>query len=179
MKSIRKPVPCVLFFILSIFLSDARAQNRTFGNVRSQTQYSSTEKSDPSKLERIIFELTNKKRAENNLPALGWNEKAAAAARLHSRSMATENFFGHVDLNGERVDGRLDSVGFKKWLAVGENLYLNGGYDDPAEQAVISWMKSPTHRGNILNGKWQLTGVGAAVAKNGIYYFTQVFVKEN
>jgi uncharacterized protein YkwD len=44
-----------------------------------------------------------------------------------------------------------------------------------AELVVQGWIESPEHREN-LDGAFDLTGIGVAVAPNGWHYFTQIFV---
>ena len=167
-----------LFFTFWLFLINAPAQFRESTDENRSKSKNVQLEEKTAKLENLVFQLTNKSRAENGLPRLEWSEKAAQAAQLHSNNMAAENFFSHIGLDGQRVDRRLDSVGIKNWLGVAENIALNAGYDDPARQAVNAWMKSPSHRGNLLNSRWQETGIGISVAKNGTFYFTQVFVQK-
>ncbi len=128
------------------------------------------------KLEREAFELINQQRAKLNLKSLTWSDEVAKIARTHSENMANFNFFSHSDLNGLRVDDRADIFGVRKWRAIGENIAYNRGYENPAEFAVERWMKSVSHRENLLNSRWKESGIGIAVTKNGTYYFTEVFL---
>jgi len=50
-------------------------------------------------------------------------------------------------------------------LAAAENIALNAGYDDPAQQTVDSWLKSPGHRRNLFDSRWQETGIRRSVSK--------------
>jgi uncharacterized protein YkwD len=127
--------------------------------------------------EKEVFRLINKKRAEKGLPELSWSPEIADMARLHSESMAKNNFFSHSGLDGKQVDGRADIAGIKKWSAIGENIAYNRGYEKPMEIAVEKWLLSPSHRENLLSSNWRETGVGIAVTENGTFYFTQVFLK--
>ena len=60
--------------------------------------------------------------------------------------------------------------------SIGENIAFNRGYKDPVEVAVELWLKSPSHRQNLLKSDWSESAVGIAVADDGSYYFTQVFL---
>jgi len=128
-------------------------------------------------LERTAFDLLNQKRVENGLQPLPWNEKLAAVARIHSQNMAEFNFFSHRGLDDKMVSDRADDAGMGRWRAIGENIAFNRGYQDPITKAVELWLDSPSHRNNLLDGNWKETAVGIAVAADGSYYLTQVFLK--
>jgi uncharacterized protein YkwD len=127
-------------------------------------------------LEKLAFDLLNEKRAAKNLPALQWDEDVAKIARMHSENMAKYKFFSHTGLDGTMVNDRADLCGVSRWKAIGENIAFNRGYDKPADFAVERWMNSISHRENILNDRWKQSAVGVAVADDGSYYFTQVFL---
>lgn len=129
-------------------------------------------------LERQAFDILNERRKENGLSPVQWSEEMAKVARLHSENMAKYKFFSHSGQDGLMVSDRADSLGFYRWKAIGENIAYNRGYENPAEFACERWMLSPTHRDNILNRRWQATGVGLAIAADGTYYFTQVFLQK-
>lgn len=129
-------------------------------------------------LEQTAFDLLNQKRAENGLRPLEWNDKLALIARLHSKNMADLNFFSHRGLDNKRVSDRADDVGMGRWHAIGENIAFNRGYQDPVSKAVDLWLDSPSHRHNLLDNNWKETAVGIAVATDGSYYLTQVFLKK-
>lgn len=130
----------------------------------------------PFELERTAFDLLNGQRASKGLPALVWNEDVARIARMHSENMARYKFFSHTGLDGKMVNDRADKCGVSRWKAIGENIAYNRGYDKPADFAVERWMQSIPHRENILNDRWQQSAVGVAIAADGSYYFTQVFL---
>ena len=127
--------------------------------------------------EKEVFQLINKKREEKGLIALEWSDEVANIARFHSENMAKDKFFSHTGTDGKMVDNRADSAGIKRWSAIGENIAYNRGYEKPLELAVEKWLLSPTHRDNLLDTRWKETGIGIAVANDGTYYFTQVFLK--
>jgi len=127
-------------------------------------------------IEHIAFDLINKKRVENGFKQLEWSEEVAKIARQHSRDMAEFKFFGHRGLDDSMVSDRADRSGLKKWRSIGENIAFNRGYKDPVEVAVELWLESPSHRQNLLKSDWSESAVGIAVADDGSYYFTQVFL---
>jgi uncharacterized protein YkwD len=127
-------------------------------------------------MERQAFEILNLRRSESGLSAIKWSDDMAKIARLHSQDMAQNNYFSHQGLNGSMVNDRADLLGFSNWQAIGENIAFNRGYQKPVEFACEGWMKSPAHRENILNVRWKEAGIGAALAPDGSYYFTEVFI---
>ncbi|MGI9055958.1 MAG: CAP domain-containing protein [Pyrinomonadaceae bacterium] len=127
-------------------------------------------------LEKQAFNLLNSQRAAKGLTALEWNDDIARIARMHSENMAKYKFFSHTGLDGLMVNDRADLCGVSRWKAIGENIAYNRGYEKPAEFAVERWMQSNSHRENILNNRWKESAVGVAMANDGSFYFTQVFL---
>jgi len=127
-------------------------------------------------LERRAFELTNAERQASGLRMLQWDESLARLARLHSQNMAEQSFFSHRSPDGQMVDDRANRLGIRSWIGIGENIAYINGYADPATVAVGKWMQSSLHKKNILNGQWQTSAVGAATARDGKVYLTQVFI---
>lgn len=127
-------------------------------------------------VERNTFDLMNAERAAKGLTRLEWDENLAGLARLHSVNMATHNFFSHRGVDGTMVDDRADLLGLGNWNAIGENIAFLRGFDEPERIAVTKWLQSPSHRKNILNATWRESAIGVALANDGSYYFTQVFL---
>lgn len=127
-------------------------------------------------LEKQGFELINKKRIDIGLEPLVWNNDCAKIARIHSENMASHKFFNHAGLDGTMVNDRADAIGLSKWRAIGENIAFNRGYEHPLEAAVEGWFNSESHRENILDNRWKESALGIALAPDGSYYFTQVFL---
>ena len=84
-------------------------------------------------------------------------------AQRQARRMAKRGTLFHQDLH--RVARRCNV------RMAGENVaygYRNG------QATVRAWMKSPSHRSNILERRFRLIGVGV-VRKNGQWWVAQVF----
>lgn len=126
--------------------------------------------------EKRAFELINNARRANGLAPLALDTELCRVARLHSGDMAANNFFNHHNPEGLDAAGRARQEGVSGWRALGENIALNQGYEDPAEFAVERWLKSAKHRANLTNAAWTHTGIGVARAADGTFYFTQVFI---
>ncbi|MBP9663177.1 MAG: CAP domain-containing protein [Pyrinomonadaceae bacterium] len=127
-------------------------------------------------LSRAAFDLINKKRAENGAAPLNWSEDLARVASVHSHNMAELNFFSHRGLDNKVVSDRADDAKLGRWRAIGENIAFNRGYSDPVSRTVQLWLDSPSHRRNMLDPTWKESAIGVAVAEDGSYYFTQVFL---
>lgn len=142
--------------------SGANASSNLFGNFGAD--------------ESEIFALVNDERRKKRLGSLAWDDDLAKVARKYSQQMAMGNFFGHFDKNGDGVEARVDAARIG-WRKIGENLFLCQGIDDFDSFAVRGWMKSPSHRENILDSEWTLTGIGIAESRDGKIYVTQIFMK--
>jgi uncharacterized protein (TIGR03000 family) len=120
--------------------------------------------------EKEVVERTNQERKKAGLPPLQVNAKLSRAAREHSANMARLDRLDHM-LEGKGPGERLAAVGYQSF-GWGEN--CAAGQRTP-EEALASWMQSPGHRGNILNGNYTEIGVGIAANERGGLYWTQVF----
>ncbi|HTH50758.1 MAG TPA: CAP domain-containing protein [Pyrinomonadaceae bacterium] len=129
-------------------------------------------------LEHRAFDIINRKRSESGLEPLAWSDQLEPVARVHSENMANFDFFSHKGLDNKYVSDRADDAHIGKWRAIGENIAFAKGYADPVELAVELWLNSTGHRRNMLDASWRESAVGVAVAPDGSYYFTQVFLKK-
>ncbi len=109
-------------FILSINAADIFAQNPSGKRERRAVI---TAKNRPvhvgypdraesvSGVEKQVFQLINYERAKRGLGPLIWNDRAAKAARLHSKNMAEQNFFSHRGRDGSMVSDRANRFGVR------------------------------------------------------------------
>ena len=118
------------------------------------------------RIEQQIHQEVNRVREAAHLPALKWNEPLAAEARRHARNLATRRFFAHDDPTRGDLASRLDKSGIE-WMRCAENLYEQGGNNNPAQGAVKAWLNSPGHRKNMLDSMLTDSGVGVALQRNG------------
>ena len=125
-------------------------------------------------LEDLMAELINEARVANGLNALTYTADFNPTARKHSVSMAENNYFGHVDLNGLRGGDRLknDGISYSRW---GENLAY-GQYS--AIYAHEALMNSLSHRKNILRSDFTHIFVGVAFNSVGAPYYTINFYRK-
>ena len=125
-----------------------------------------------------VFRKINFQRESKGLKRLLWDEKLAMLALDYSKKMADQDFFSHFDPDGRTIVDRAEELEIDNWLKLGENLYKSEGYIEPVDIAVDGWMKSPSHRANIIDPDWTHTGVGYFTTKDRKTFITQVFMKK-
>ena len=146
-------------------------------------------------IEQLIFKYTNDERRINGKNPLKMDNKLTVIARTHSEDMAKNNYFSHINLNGDDPTERAEKSKYptKKdsyygyyMVGIGENIgemptgnvvgvgYVSNTADDIAKRCVEMWMDSFGHRENILESDY--TNIGVGVAYDGEYYIcTQDF----
>ena len=102
-----------------------------------------------------IIELTNAERVKKGLGPVSENEALNKAAYLKGQNMLEENYWAHFAPSGKSPWDFILGSGYKFTYA-GENLAKNF-YN--SEDVVAAWMNSPTHRDNLLNGKYKDIGI--------------------
>ena len=132
-----------------------------------------------SAVEQEAIDGVNRERRAAGLPPLVVAPDLCRVARAYSREMAEKHFFDHMDPAGHMVSDRADEAGIAQWRTIAENIARNRGFQDPATVAVREWMKSEGHRENILDDRFQETGLGVWVAPDKTVYFTQIFMTRN
>lgn len=124
-----------------------------------------------SQEEQDMLALINKARADAGLEPLSFDTELQKVARLKAKDMVDKNYFSHQSPTyGSPFDMmRQFNISFK---TAGENIAGN----QTVQGAFNAWMNSPGHKANILNGKFNYTGIGIV---NGSQYgkiFVQMFI---
>jgi len=123
-------------------------------------------------IEQQVVQLVNDYRKKKGLPALKVISEATGEAETHSTNMATGAVsFGHDGFNDrfKRLSKELNNIN-----KAAENVAYG---DIPVKDIVKGWIESAGHRKNI-EGDYNLTGVGVYRKKNGLLYYTQIFLKQ-
>lgn len=102
-----------------------------------------------------VIEETNKEREKLGLPPLVMNDSLNSAAQAKAQNMFEENYWAHYSPSGKDPWGFIHSAGYK-FAYAGENLARNFY---TSEDTVKAWMNSPTHKENIISGKYKEIGV--------------------
>ena len=105
----------------------------------------------------------NNDRVANRRAPLRTQAAAQAKAQAWANRLAREGRMYHSNLR--------DGINVK-WCSLGENV----GYGSSVQGIERAYMKSPGHRANILNPKWNGVGVGHATRGSRIYT-VHVFIK--
>ena len=125
-------------------------------------------------VERQTFFLVNQYRQSNFLAPLVWDDAIAKVARAHSKDMAS----GVVDFGHDGFRDRVNHLRnvMEGFQGAGENVLMSSEVEDVAKSAVALWLRSPHHLENI-RGDFNYSGLGVWQDKNGVVYFTQIFMK--
>jgi uncharacterized protein YkwD len=130
---------------------------------------------DLSPLEQKLYVLQNAYRNAQSLGSLQLDPRLVAIARMRAQDMVARNYFAHTAPTGETAFGLLSQAGYIYTIA-GENIARNN-YPD-AETAAIAmdgFLNSPSHKENVMDGRFKNVGIGVATAPDGMKYFAVVF----
>jgi uncharacterized protein YkwD len=113
-----------------------------------------------------IHTLTSLSRSQNNLPKLTLNSSLSTIAQKRSDEMVRKNYFSHTSPDGCDVSCLIKNAGYQT-SAWGENLALRNSYrlhsmPELAQGFITDWLKSLTHRDNMLSSKYTTYGIGVA-----------------
>ncbi|MCE1116727.1 MULTISPECIES: CAP domain-containing protein [Pseudomonas] len=101
--------------------------------------------------------------------ALSWNSVLAGAAANHTRNMANQNFFDHIDRDDRTPGDRAELAGYS-YQQIGENIAAGR---DTARKVVDGWLASPGHCATLMNPDFRDLGAAYAVdpkSDAGIYW---------
>ena len=110
----------------------------------------------------VLIDETNQVRQTDHLASLTVNPILEKAALLKAEDMAAKGYFSHNTPDGKTPWYWFEQAGYD-YAAAGENLAVN--FTD-SKDVTEAWMRSPTHRANIMNGNY--TEIGIATAR-GMY----------
>lgn len=124
------------------------------------------DREDLDRIRQATFCLVNRERTVRGESALRFNANLQAAAQGHSESMAAGDYFDHIGPGGQTPLDRIKAAGYiyssRVGFAVGENIAWGTGSLSTPRAIVASWMASPGHRANILDGGYRDSAIGVA-----------------
>jgi len=105
--------------------------------------------------------VLNDERAGRGIAPLGSDAVLERAAKAYSATMIRQGFFAHVSPAGQQLEQRLAPYvsGAQTW-DIGENLAWGEESLATPRAIVGGWMRSATHRANILNASFSEIGIG-------------------
>jgi len=123
-----------------------------------------------------IFQKLNDLRVARGAAALIWSDRIAVCACEQSKRKAELRFPGHNDPERGDVAARLNAAGIH-WTRCGENLFVERGWEDPVNFAVVFWWYSTTgHRQSLLTPEYSESAIGVVRAEDGTFFVTQIFL---
>lgn len=122
-------------------------------------------------MEADVLTLINKYRQAKGLSTFIANDIVAEEARKHSLNMSTGKVaFGH---DGFSTRSKTITTKIPGTMGVAENVAYG---QKSAQEVVNDWIKSTGHRHNI-EGNYKQTGIGIVADKQGVLYYTQMFMR--
>lgn len=128
-----------------------------------------------------IHSLTNLSRSQNKLPNLILDSTLSNIAKDRSQEMIDRNYFSHTSPSGCDISCHIKNSGYRT-MAWGENLALSNDYhlytlSELSQTFISDWLKSDTHRDNLLSRKFTHHGIGIATSGDKII-ITVVFAAQ-
>jgi uncharacterized protein YkwD len=115
-----------------------------------------------------LLDLINQIRGQHGLTSITTASDLNNLAQLHSEDMADNDFFGHINLEGQSPNDRRLELGIE--TSVGENI----AKDVSIDFAHLGLIRSASHRKNILTPEWTKVGLGIA-EEDGYLYVSEEF----
>lgn len=122
--------------------------------------------------EQKVLDLINAERKKAGLSELKADPDLMEVARLKAKDMVENNYFNHQSPKYGSPFDMMRQFGIS-FRSAGENIAGNS----TAEGAVKAWMNSEGHRKNILNGEFNLTGIGVYQSPKYGKIFVQMFIE--
>lgn len=176
MKKMKLRLLTVLFFVIFVFIesiSFATFQTSTIKETekKEQIQKMITQEGEMTQEEQETLDLINKYRKQNGLGELKPLARLQQTAKLKAEDLVKNEYFSH---NSETLGNPFEMLKSNNVIydIAGENL---AGNTEP-QKAVEAWINSETHKQNILEEKFNYTGI--CVIESSVYgkIFVQLFI---
>lgn len=163
-------------YVKAIYPSTSSSGNTSSGTTSGSSSTgnswtSGTQTSSMNSDEKEVFDLINKQRTNNGLPALQNDSEVQRIARIKAQDMVNNNYFSH---NSPTYGSPFDMMkSFKvSYKTAGENIAANSSNSS----AVTAWMNSSGHKANILNSSFNYTGIGVVSSPRYGKMYVQMFI---
>lgn len=132
-----------------------------------------------SDMETYMLKAVNEQRAAAGLRPVQLNNELIDVARTRSNDMAAHNYFSHTTPEGTNFLTMLNTRHFPYKYA-GEILARNNYADNEAvSTAMASYLNSPPHKAIIMDGRYNLAGVGYTKSdQDQMHYFALIFAQQ-
>jgi len=126
-----------------------------------------------------FLNILNTARTQAGLGALTYNPLLTTAATQYSQVMVDQQFFDHTGKDGSQPWDRAQRAGYTDPF-IGENIAINA---TASGQGVFDqWWNSPGHKANMMNGDFNVTGLGVACGRyqdmDNYIYYTQMLGRQ-
>ena len=163
-------------YVKAIYPSTSSSGNTSSGTTSGSSSTgnswtSGTQTSSMNSDEKEVFDLINKQRTNNGLPALQNDSEVQRIARIKAQDMVNNNYFSH---NSPTYGSPFDMMkSFKvSYKTAGENIAANSSNSS----AVTAWMNSSGHKANILNSSFNYKGIGVVSSPRYGKMYVQMFI---
>lgn len=158
-------------YVKAIYPSSSSSGNTSSSTSTGNSGTSGTQTSSMNSDEKEVFDLINKQRTNNGLPALQNDSEVQRIARIKAQDMVNNNYFSH---NSPTYGSPFDMMkSFKvSYKTAGENIAANSSNSS----AVTAWMNSSGHKANILNSSFNYTGIGVVSSPRYGKMYVQMFI---
>jgi uncharacterized protein YkwD len=119
--------------------------------------------------ERTFFDRTNALRTSVRVPVLAEHDVLTAKAEAWARHMAATGRLEHSNLTAD--------LGDLRWTMLAENVGTSGPTSNTLLTIHNTFVASPVHRSNMVNGQYTHMGVGVATDRIGRVWVTEVFAR--
>ena len=158
-------------YVKAIYPSSSSSGNTSSSSSTGNSGTSGMQTSSMNSDEKEVFDLINKQRTNNGLPALQNDSEVQRIARIKAQDMVDNNYFSH---NSPTYGSPFDMLkSFKvSYKTAGENIAANSSNSS----AVTAWMNSSGHKANILNSSFNYTGIGVVSSPRYGKMYVQMFI---
>lgn len=167
-KSVGYLIVSILTLVSSLVVFTILLYQRQASRIVNASSYSS---------EQVVVKV-NEERIKYGLKPLFTNSELNSAAQMKVDDMINKSYFSHVSpVDGVKWSDFIKNSGYI-YLEAGENLAT--GYET-VDDMVLAWMKSPTHKENILSSGYHETGVAYSSYKDDgvqVIVVAQVFGRQ-
>jgi uncharacterized protein YkwD len=167
-------VSIIAFLLLFISVNVSFAKSKQDFKIKDITEIDGGQRDNYLELEREIINQLNQIRADKNLEPLEFDSVLKRAANLKLADMIENKYFSHISPAGVNAWHWFKKVGYDYKFA-GENLATN--FID-ATDVTEAWMKSKSHRDNMLFPEYREIAIAIAKNKKGKLVAVELFGKD-
>jgi uncharacterized protein YkwD len=139
--------------------------------------------SEVRQMERTVLKLTNQKREQRGRDKLSRNTELARINDYHAWHMWDQDYFFHVEPDGDDHDDRIEQFGYQcpepsSEIQASNIIQNQESLNETARELVNSWMGSTGHRRALLDDGYNVAGVGIYIDQKDTVYAVMVFCQE-